>query len=220
MEEIGFPPDIAVTFQVQCLPRLTLMAEAIMRWPADDALGVNAWCGNRDVASMWLLSMAGHDRIPMPLQQNGVTGGDLMDLEDDDLTSDLGLSRLQVPCSCHHPPPSRIAVRTAQHPCSTAWCRELDTCPGRPCVETAVAEADPACMRRQAKKVRGVQTAFRLFNRIMRVPGKGELTMVELRVRGHALVALKSFTVRKIAVCVSPSVAQSSCCTVGAQYCV
>jgi len=28
-----------------------------------------------------------------------VTGGDLMDLEDDDLTSDLGLSRLQVPCS-------------------------------------------------------------------------------------------------------------------------
>lgn len=38
-------------------------------------------------------------------------------------------------------------------------------------------------MDRQAKKVRGVQTAFRLFNRIMRVPGKGELTMVELRVR-------------------------------------
>ncbi len=38
-------------------------------------------------------------------------------------------------------------------------------------------------MWRQAKKVRGVQTAFRLFNRIMRVPGKGELTMVELRVR-------------------------------------
>ena len=30
--------------------------------------------------------------------------------------------------------------------------------------------------------MRGVQTAFRLFNRIMRVPGKGELTMVELRV--------------------------------------
>jgi len=28
-----------------------------------------------------------------------VTGGDLMDLEDDDLTSDLGLSRLQVPRS-------------------------------------------------------------------------------------------------------------------------
>ena len=28
-----------------------------------------------------------------------------------------------------------------------------------------------------------MQTAFRLFNRIMRVPGKGELTMVELRVR-------------------------------------
>ena len=35
----------------------------------------------------------------------------------------------------------------------------------------------------QAKKVRGVQAAFKLFNRIMRVPGKGELTMVELRVR-------------------------------------
>ena len=34
----------------------------------------------------------------------------------------------------------------------------------------------------QAKKVRGIQAAFKLFNRIMRVPGRGELTMVELRV--------------------------------------
>lgn len=35
----------------------------------------------------------------------------------------------------------------------------------------------------QAKKVRGIQAAFKLFNRIMRVPGRGELTLVELRVR-------------------------------------
>ena len=40
-----------------------------------------------------------------------------------------------------------------------------------------------ACISRQAKKVRGIQAAFKLFNRIMRVPGRGELTLVELRVR-------------------------------------
>ncbi len=35
----------------------------------------------------------------------------------------------------------------------------------------------------QAKKVKGVQAAFKVYNIAMRTPGKGELTMVELRVR-------------------------------------
>ncbi len=60
-------------------------------------------------------------------------------------------------------------------------------------------------MRRQAKKVRGVQTAFRLFNRIMRVPGKGELTMVELRVRGDALSAPPCCTLDLLAICIAPA---------------
>jgi hypothetical protein len=34
----------------------------------------------------------------------------------------------------------------------------------------------------QAKKVKGVQAAFKVYNIAMRTPGKGELTMVELRV--------------------------------------
>ena len=48
----------------------------------------------------------------------------------------------------------------------------------------------------QAKKVRGIQTAFKLFNRIMRVPGRGELTLVELRVwplSHRAFWTLRSF---------------------------
>ena len=35
----------------------------------------------------------------------------------------------------------------------------------------------------QAKKVKGVQAAFKVYNIAMHAPGKGELTMVELRVR-------------------------------------
>lgn len=35
----------------------------------------------------------------------------------------------------------------------------------------------------QAKKVKGLQAAFKVFNLAMRTPGKGELTMAELRVR-------------------------------------
>ncbi len=35
----------------------------------------------------------------------------------------------------------------------------------------------------QAKKVRRVQSAFELFNRMMQTPGKSELTLTELRVR-------------------------------------
>lgn len=34
----------------------------------------------------------------------------------------------------------------------------------------------------QAKKVRRVQSAFELFNRMMQTPGKAELTLTELRV--------------------------------------
>lgn len=34
----------------------------------------------------------------------------------------------------------------------------------------------------QAKKVKGVQAAFKVYNVAMRTPGRGELTMVELRV--------------------------------------
>ena len=44
-------------------------------------------------------SRASADRQLCPVaQQNGVTGGDIMELEDEDLTGDLSLSRLQVPC--------------------------------------------------------------------------------------------------------------------------
>ena len=35
----------------------------------------------------------------------------------------------------------------------------------------------------QAKKVKGLQAAFKVYNIALRTPGKGELTMVELRVR-------------------------------------
>ena len=35
----------------------------------------------------------------------------------------------------------------------------------------------------QAKKVKRVQSAFELFNRMMQTPGKSELTLTELRVR-------------------------------------
>jgi hypothetical protein len=38
------------------------------------------------------------------------------------------------------------------------------------------------CHALQAKKVKGVQAAFKVYNIAMRTPGKGELTMVELRV--------------------------------------
>lgn len=34
----------------------------------------------------------------------------------------------------------------------------------------------------QAKKVRRVQSAFEMFNRMMQTPGKSELTLTELRV--------------------------------------
>lgn len=44
------------------------------------------------------------------LQQNGVTGGDIMDLEDDDLATDLGLSRLQVPRLLPPPTASSLAA--------------------------------------------------------------------------------------------------------------
>ena len=39
----------------------------------------------------------------------------------------------------------------------------------------------------QAKKVRRVQSAFELFNRMMQTPGKSELTLTELRVSQQAL---------------------------------
>lgn len=62
-----------------------------------------------------------------PFETNGITGGDLLDLEEEELKEDLHLSNLQ------------------------------------------------------AKKVRRVQSAFELFNRMMQTPGKSELTLTELR---------------------------------------
>lgn len=62
-----------------------------------------------------------------PFESNGITGGDLLDLEEEELKDDLHLSHLQ------------------------------------------------------AKKIRRVQSAFELFNRMMQTPGKSELTLTELR---------------------------------------
>ena len=39
----------------------------------------------------------------------------------------------------------------------------------------------------QAKKVRRVQSAFEMFNRMMQTPGKSELTLTELRVSQPSL---------------------------------
>ena len=50
----------------------------------------------------------------------------------------------------------------------------------------------------QAKKVRRVQSAFELFNRMMQTPGKSELTLTELRVRPlnpACITAMLDFTV-------------------------
>ena len=50
----------------------------------------------------------------------------------------------------------------------------------------------------QAKKVRRVQSAFELFNRMMQTPGKSELTLTELRVRPlnpACITAVLDFTV-------------------------
>lgn len=47
----------------------------------------------------------------------------------------------------------------------------------------------------QAKKVRRVQSAFEMFNRMMQTPGKSELTLTELRVSCHCCGALgKNYT--------------------------
>ncbi|KAL3155667.1 hypothetical protein ABBQ32_012695 [Trebouxia sp. C0010 RCD-2024] len=62
-----------------------------------------------------------------PFETNGITGGDLLDLDDEELKEDLHLTNLQ------------------------------------------------------AKKIRRVQSAFDMFNRMMQTPGKAELTLTELR---------------------------------------
>ena len=43
------------------------------------------------------------------------------------------------------------------------------------------------CVNMQAKKLRNVQSAFKIFNSMMRRPGKGDLTFLELQVMmpGH-----------------------------------
>ena len=97
-----------------------------------------------------------------------------MELDNEDLTGDLGLSRLQVPHVLMLTTPALHKGVNVLPPWHVNTSRDV-TNAGR--------------TWRQAKKVRGVQTAFQLFNRIMRVPGKGELTMVELRVRPPACAA-------------------------------
>ena len=54
----------------------------------------SAWdpAASQLMRSAWLLTTAS---VPA-MQENGATGGDILELEDDDLTADLGLSRLQV----------------------------------------------------------------------------------------------------------------------------
>lgn len=50
----------------------------------------------------------------------------------------------------------------------------------------------------QAKKVKRVQSAFELFNRMMQTPGKSELTLTELRVsplNPACITAMLDFTV-------------------------
>lgn len=53
---------------------------------------------------MQLLSEIGI-RDGSPFESNGITGGDLLDLDDEELKEDLHLTNLQVPCpTCVHDP--------------------------------------------------------------------------------------------------------------------
>jgi hypothetical protein len=80
----------------------------------------------REVAQL-MRELGFPEQAAAAFKENAITGGDVLQLGDEELSGDLGLSRLQ------------------------------------------------------AKKVKGVQAAFKVYNIAMRTPGKGELTMVELR---------------------------------------
>ena len=89
-----------------------------------------------------------------------VTGGDLLELSQQELVNDFGVSRFQV--------------------CSWVYLAHCFLC------NTGLQEKQPCAhgaLRSQAKKVAIVQRAHALFNSMTASPGRAEVTVAELRVR-------------------------------------
>ncbi len=103
------------------------------------------------------------------IEANGVTGDDLLELTEQELRQELGLTHLQV----------LLTLRL---------CRELGTATGQAYYRLHSINVKVCCALHQAKKIRGLQAAFKTFNSIMRRPGSGDITFLELQVCSSTLL--------------------------------
>jgi hypothetical protein len=105
------------------------------------------------------------------LRTHGVNGGDLLELTDQEMKEELHLSHLQV-CGSWFLSMLYLLSRNTFSSCLVFTLRLPPASARSPILL--------ACM--QAKKVRNLQSAFTAFNIMMRRPGSGEVTFLELKV--------------------------------------